>query len=182
MQHESDLLDAREAARYLKLNEQTVRRLARENQIPAFKVGGTWRFKKSVLDRWAEEQHKAPRGRHILVVDDEEPVRDFVRRVLEREGHNVLSASEGGEALAILDDQKVDCVFLDLKMPGMGGPETLKRIREGWGEVPVVILTGYPEIALMHRALQYAPVTLLAKPVTREQISEAVVSLLGNRA
>ncbi|MGD2174301.1 MAG: response regulator [Candidatus Brocadiaceae bacterium] len=181
MRGESDIFDARDAAAYLKLNEQTVRRLAREKQIPAFKVGGTWRFKKSVLDSWAEAQQDADRARDILVVDDEEPVRDFVRRVLEREGHSVTTASDGAEALELMQDHNPDCVLLDLRMPGMGGPETLKRIREGWGALPVVILTGYPEIALMHRALQYAPITLLAKPVTRDQIVEAVENLLGER-
>ncbi len=179
MQHETDILDARGAAEYLKLNEQTVRRLAREKQIPAFKVGGSWRFKKSVLDRWAESQHLAGQPRNILVVDDEEPVRDFVRRVLEREGHNVRTAAEGEEALQNMQESEPDCVLLDLRMPGMSGPEVLKNIREDYGQLPVVILTGYPEIALMHRALEYAPITLLAKPVTRDQIVEAVGNLIG---
>jgi excisionase family DNA binding protein len=182
MTGESDVLDARGAARYLKLNEQTIRRLARESQIPAFKVGGTWRFKQSSLDRWAEAQQTVGGRKEVLVVDDEEPVRDFVRRVLQREDYEVRTAADGAEALRLMNDKAPDCVMLDLRMPGMGGPEALKKIREGWGDVPVVILTGYPEIALMHRALQYAPITLLAKPVTRDQIVEAVENLLGQRS
>jgi excisionase family DNA binding protein len=181
MGQDSDVLDAREAARYLKLNEQTVRRLARESQVPAFKVGGTWRFKKSILDRWAESQHLASHAKTVVVVDDEEPIREFVRRVLEQEGYNARTAGDGVEALECMKETPPDCVLLDLKMQGMSGPETLKQIREGWGAVPVVLLTGYPEVALMHRALQYAPITLLAKPVTRDQIVEAVESLLGER-
>ncbi len=179
MANESELLDAREAAVYLKLNEQTVRRLAREKQIPAFKVGGSWRFKRSSLEEWAEEQQTLSEPKRMLVVDDEEPVRDFLSRVLERHGYQVRCAQEGGEALELMAEEVPDCVLLDLKMPGMDGPETLKRIRESYQALPVVILTGYPEIALVHRALQYTPVTLLSKPVTRDEILQAVKTLTG---
>ena len=179
MANERELLDAREAAVYLKLNEQTVRRLARENQIPAFKVGGSWRFKRSSLEEWAEEQQTLNKPKRMLVVDDEEPVRDFLSRVLERHGYQVRCAREGNEALELMEEEVPDCVLLDLKMPGMDGPETLKRIRERYQALPVVILTGYPEIALVHRALQYTPVTLLSKPVTRDEILQAVKTLTG---
>ncbi len=179
MRNESDLLDAREAAGYLKLNEQTVRRLAREKQIPAFKVGGSWRFKRSSLEEWAEKQQTLGPPKKMLIVDDEEPVRDLVSRVLERRGYEVRVAREGSEALQLIEEEVPDCILLDLKMPGMDGPETLKRVRERWENIPVVILTGYPEIALVHRALQYTPVTLLAKPVTRDEILQAVESLMG---
>ncbi|MCD6416688.1 MAG: response regulator [Planctomycetes bacterium] len=182
MLEESDVLDSREAARYLKLNQQTIRRLVRENQIPGFKVGGSWRFKKSVLDRWAESQQQAAQTRRVLVVDDEEPVREYVRRVLEREGYEVLSADDGEGAVNYVENgEPIDCVMLDLRMPGMGGPEALERIRNYKRDIPVVLLTGYPEIALMHRAMQSGPITLLAKPVSRAQILEAVENFLGRK-
>ncbi len=176
-----DVLDAREAATYLRINEQTVRRLARESEIPAFKVGGSWRFKKSSLDRWAGSQEMRPKGRalRVLVVDDEESVRDVVRRSLEREGFEVATAAGGEEVLPMLSEKPPDLVFLDLKLPHMDGPSVLKRIRDEWGGIPVIILTGYPESDLMQRALEHAPITLLAKPSTPSQIILTVNAIIG---
>ncbi len=169
----SDILDAREAAGYLKINEQTVRRLARNGDVPAFKVGGSWRFKKDALDRWAEGQQvngsAGPQG-HVLVVDDEEMMRDFVRGALEKSGYEVTTASDGYEALQVMDRSNIDLVFLDLKMPNMSGPDTLRHIRERKNEVPVVILTGYPESDMVTEALEYSPITLLSKPCSVNQI------------
>lgn len=169
----SDILDAREAAEYLKINEQTVRRLARNGDVPAFKVGGSWRFKKDALDRWADgQQSPALSGSagHILVVDDEEMMRDFVRGALEKNGYRVTTAADGYEALQALDRATADLVFLDLKMPNLSGPDTLRMIRERHNDVPVVILTGYPDGDMVTEALEYSPITLLSKPCSVNQI------------
>lgn len=170
-----DVLDARQAAAYLRLNAQTVRRLARQNLLPAFKVGGSWRFRKSSLDRCAESQHRPPRKQgHILVVDDEQAVLDFVRHTLEREGFRVSTAAGGAEALELVRQEAPDLVVLDLKMPGMDGPTTLKEIRKAHAALPVIIITGYPDSDLMAEALRYSPVLLLPKPVPPRQLLEAV--------
>ena len=176
MAETDDVLDAREAAQYLRINEQTVRRLARDNEIPAFKVGGSWRFKKSSLDRWAISQEMRPKtkGQRILVVDDDEDVRHVVRRALEREGFTVTTAAGGNEVVAMLDENPPNLIFLDLKMPDVDGPTLLKRIRAAWGHVQVIVLTGYPESDLMERALEHGPITLLSKPSTPKQIVQAV--------
>ena len=176
-----DVLNAPEASSYLRVNVQTIRRLARDGYIPAFKVGGQWRFKKSTLDEWAGSQHRRPRQRSILVVDDEEPVRDMVRRVLEKAGFKATTAPGGAEALEMMQREVPDAVVLDLKMPGMDGPTTLKEIRTRWQRMPVVILTAYPDSELMSRALQYPPITLLPKPATSVQIVETVNSVLASQ-
>ena len=183
MADDREMLDAHQAAEYLGLNAQTVRLLARENGIPAFKVGGSWRFKRSFLDRWAESQQQTRRGpMHILVVDDDEPVCDWVREVLESEEFSVSAASGGAEALELMRAEVPDLVMLDLKMPEMDGPATLRKIRQHYGSLPVVILTGYPDSELMTRALEYSPITLLAKPATAEQILKTVSAILREEA
>lgn len=181
MADESDVLDAQEAAAYLRINVQTVRRLAREKKLPGFRVGSVWRFKKGFLDRWAELQHARPTRRSILVVDDEEPVREMVRLVLEKAGFRVATASGGAEALELMQRDVPDAVVLDLKMPGMDGPATLGQVRSRWQQMPVVILTGYPDSELMSRALRYPPITLLPKPATSAQIVETVKGVLAAR-
>jgi len=180
MTDNGDVIDSQRAAEYLRINVQTIRRLARDRAIPAFKVGDIWRFRKSSLDRWAEAQHTLPRRKDLLVVDDEEPVRDMVRRVLEGEGYVVTTAAGGVEALEIMGRGVPDLVVLDLKMQGMDGPTTLKEIRQEWGQIPVIILTGYPDSELMQRALQHPPITLLPKPVTPDVIIGTVKSLVAS--
>ncbi|HLV00025.1 MAG TPA: response regulator [Acidobacteriota bacterium] len=171
---DSDVLDAREAAQYLKINEQTVRRLARDSEIPAFKVGGSWRFKRSSLDRWASSQELRQTRRNVLVIDDEEAVRTVLKRALEREEFRVETVASGEEALAKLQDGGPDIIILDLKMPGMDGPEVLRHIREQKEDVPVIILTAYPESTLMERAMQYGPITLLSKPASPDLVVATV--------
>ncbi|MFQ5739177.1 MAG: response regulator [Acidobacteriota bacterium] len=177
-----DVLDAREAANYLRINEQTVRRLARDSEIPAFKVGGSWRFKRSSLDRWSDLQERRPKAkqRSVLVIDDEEVVRGVLKATLEGKGFQVTAVAGGADVIPLLAERKPDVVFLDLKMPRMDGPTVLKKIRDGWGAVPVIVLTGYPDSDLMHRALEHSPITLLAKPSSPGQILQAVDGILGN--
>lgn len=182
MADDNDVLDANGAARYLKINVQTVRRLARDKEIPAFRVGGAWRFRKTWLDRWAEAQHAGtPEKRHVVAVDDEEVVLDFIKRALANEDCAVSTATNGPDALELMARQAPDLVILDLSMPGMDGPATLARIREKHGAVPVIILTAYPDSELMHRAMQHSPIMLLTKPPKLKQFLEAIRTVIGTR-
>ena len=174
-----EVFDAREAAGYLRINEQTVRRLAREGVIPAFKVGGVWRFKKSVLDKWAESQGMPRTGGRVLAVDDEQPMLELLRRILGKEGFSVETTGSGKRALELIQQNVPDLVLLDLKIPDMDGPTVLEQIRRKWGDLPVVILTGYPESELVSQALKFSPITLLAKGAPDAQIVEAVVAAMG---
>jgi excisionase family DNA binding protein len=175
----TELLDAREAAAYLRINEQTVRRLAREKAIPAFKVGGIWRFRRDALTAWAESQQEEPFSTRVLVVDDDEVILQFAREALLASNYEVATAESGEAALRQVESFRPDIIFLDLMMPAMHGPEVLAVLREEGCEIPVVIITGYPDSQLMAEALHYSPFTLLAKPFTAEQVEAAVQAALG---
>lgn len=179
MAYEDETLDIHDAARQLGVHAQTVRRLARQNRIPAYKVGKVWRFSRGALRRWADAHHERVRGASILVVDDERITHDLTRRILEPEGYRVSPAFGGAEALALMRRETPDVVLLDLRMPDMPGPDVLKEIRRAHGALPVIIITGYPDGELMHEALRYSPVMMLAKPVTPEQLLESVRLVLG---
>ena len=175
MGESDEVLDAYEAAAYLKINEQTVRRLARAREIPAFRVGGVWRFRKAALRAWASEQHVEPMaGGPVLIVDDDPFVRSVLERTLAREGFEPHCASSGEEALAMMPLVRPELVLLDLAMPGMDGVAVLRRLRAEWEHVPVVILTGYPDSDLVTRALDFSPITLLAKPFTIDKLFETI--------
>lgn len=76
----------------------------------------------------------------VLVVDDEIRIRDLVRRYLERDGHQVLTAGSGAEALAVVSHSAVDLVVLDLRLPDIPGEDVAREIRRD-SDVPILMLT-----------------------------------------
>ena len=100
---------------------------------------------------------------NVLVVDDEKPLRDFVRRNLEVRGYRVFTASNGIEALAIFKNEHLQLVIMDIMMPHMDGLETTRRIREE-SHVPVIILTAMGEEADKVRAFDLGADDYLTKP------------------
>ena len=99
----------------------------------------------------------------VLVVDDEKPLRDFVRRNLEVRNYNVLTASNGLEALAIFHTNYIDLVILDIMMPRMDGLETIRRIRQS-SLVPIIVLSALGEEGDKIRALNLGADDYLNKP------------------
>jgi two-component system KDP operon response regulator KdpE len=99
----------------------------------------------------------------VLVVDDEKPLRDFVRRNLEVRHFNVLTASNGLEALAIFNTETVDLVILDIMMPHLDGLETTRRIRQT-SVVPIIILTALGEESDKVHAFDQGADDYLTKP------------------
>jgi len=99
----------------------------------------------------------------VLVVDDERPLRDFVRRNLEVRGYKVETASNGIEALALFNTQNIDLVIMDIMMPQMDGLEATRRIRES-STVPIIILTAMGEEGDKVRAFDLGADDYLTKP------------------
>ncbi len=181
MMHDDDILDSREASKLLRLHEETLRRLTREGKIPAFRVGRRWRYNRRTLDAWARGQQQAPARdqKTVLVVDAEEGVRVDVRRIMEAAGFRVAAASGGHEALGMMRQELPDVVLLDLNMPDMDGPATLRAIRTAYEGIPVVIITAYPDSGLMAKALDYAPLLVLAKPVESQRLLSSIRTALS---
>lgn len=166
-----DVLDSQEAANFLKINEYTLRRMARDGQVPAFKVGTNWRFRLADLERWIErQQHKPAPQPKILVIDDEGMVRDMLQRMLNNQGYSVDTAAGGAEGLAKIRNDRPNLVLLDLMMPEMDGPEVLRRIREYDRDLAVIIITAYPESSLVIRAMEHGAITMLSKPFAVDEL------------
>ena len=115
---------------------------------------------------------------HILVVDDDELTQDAMKRVLEREGYRATTVEGGKKALQTLENFTPNLVLLDMHMPEMNGPRTLKEIKKYWPHLPVVIMTSNPRSELVEEALSLSPVTLLAKPCKRQQLLDTVRGIL----
>jgi len=116
----------------------------------------------------------------ILVVDDEDIVRNVARNCLERYGYNVLTADDGQQAMDVFatDPKSVSLVLLDMEMPGMGGAETLKRMRSLRPEVTVIASSGYSEAEAVEH-FGHGLAGFLQKPYPVKQLAAKVHSVLA---
>ena len=120
------------------------------------------------------------RGRGtVLVAEDEEGVRDVVRRVLERGGYRVLTAADGAEALEVLEaarqaDEPLDLLLTDVVMPGMNGLDLADRISEAHPGLPVLFMSGYNESEALRKRTSEDPEVFLAKPFSPDELLERV--------
>jgi excisionase family DNA binding protein len=174
-----EILTIRDVAAYLKLPVSTVYRLAERRELPGHKVGRQWRFHKSILDEWFR-QHAATVRVNILVVDDEEVTRQFITSALHAGPRHILTAASGEEALEIAKHTDLDLVLLDLIMPGISGVETFRQLHALRPELPVVIVTGYPDSDLMSKALEIGPFTMMNKPIDLSQLQKVVDVIVGS--
>jgi DNA-binding response OmpR family regulator len=119
--------------------------------------------------------------RRILVVDDYADIRTLVTAVLEAEGHEVIQAANGHEAVRQERDLEPDLVVLDLTMPVMDGWETAARIRER-SRVAVLFLTARAEDCERRRARHVGAARFMLKPFDRHELVETVTALLDPRS
>ncbi|HET6440690.1 MAG TPA: sigma-54 dependent transcriptional regulator [Anaeromyxobacter sp.] len=105
-----------------------------------------------------------PQRSRILVVDDDPASRDLLRRVLATEGHEVVEAADGREALANLSRQPADLVVSDIRMPDLDGVQLLERMRELAPDVPVVLVTAFGDVEGAVEAIRRGAFDYLAKP------------------
>ena len=116
----------------------------------------------------------------ILVVDDEEILRADLSRLLEEEGYTVVGAKHGEQALDILQDTHIDLILTDIRMPGMSGLDLLKKVRKNYGEIAVIILTGYGEIESYIEAMSIGAVEYVSKPFKVNELKFIVNKILDN--
>jgi two-component system, cell cycle sensor histidine kinase and response regulator CckA len=116
----------------------------------------------------------------ILVVDDEAPVRKVVCLMLERLGYRVLEATNGAEAVGILETSRVriDLILTDLVMPELHGGELGEFVAGGVPPRRVLYMTGYANEEIMRRGLVHADTPLLKKPFSPDALGRAVRDVL----
>jgi len=110
----------------------------------------------------------------VLVVDDERPTRVLLEKELPRAGYAVTCAESGEGALEQVRTKEFDVILLDLKMPGIGGMEALRRIRESGAAAEVVILTGHPDVDSAITAMKLGAYDYLTKPFKLAELEEVL--------
>ena len=107
--------------------------------------------------------------RRILVVDDEETVRNLLQRTLEEAGYDVITAANGQEALDKVSQFNISLMLLDIKMPGLSGFEVLERIRQH-SNVPVIMLTAIGDVTKVRDSLALGADDYIRKPFKRGEL------------
>jgi two-component system response regulator PilR (NtrC family) len=118
---------------------------------------------------------------NILIVDDEEVLRDVLSTLVRREGHASLTARSGEEALALLEREEVDLVLLDLMLPGMSGMEVLQSIRRSDPDQVVVVVTAYSSIEGAIEAMRLGAFHYIPKPFKNEEVLHTIRKGLEKR-
>ena len=109
--------------------------------------------------------------RTILLVDDDDRVREVTAALLERFGYQVLAVNSGVAALTVLAERPVDLLLADFAMPGMNGAELARTARERWPGLPVVFITGYAEFG----QLNAGETLIVAKPFSEDTLRETLL-------
>jgi two-component system, NtrC family, nitrogen regulation response regulator NtrX len=117
----------------------------------------------------------------ILIVDDEEAIRNSLRMTFEYEGYTCLLAANGPAALKIAERDGPDLIFLDIKMPQMDGLEVLKKLRESPNAPPVVILSGHGNVATAVEATKLGAFDFIEKPPEAERLMVVVRNALREK-
>ncbi len=118
---------------------------------------------------------EAPNLRTLLLVDDEKPIVDALRRTLRPEGYRIVTAQSGDEALALLAIHRVDVIVSDQRMPGISGTELLNRVRTLYPQTVRIMLTAYADAKTIAEAINEGAIyKFLAKPWDDEELREVV--------
>lgn len=187
--HDDQFLTTEEVMDYLQVNLRTVYRLIKAGRIPAVRIGRQWRFQKKDIDAWLNGNRstspagpaKAPGGRRprVLVVDDEQIVRDLLLVTLASADYDVESAPDGARAIQMLRAASFDLLITDVRMPGTDGLAVVREARRQSGTMSIVIITGASSEAIAIEAINLGVNGYLTKPFGVERVLAVAARALG---
>jgi DNA-binding NtrC family response regulator len=117
----------------------------------------------------------------ILVVDDEDSIRDLLRKSLEKRGYSVSTASNGDEALAVLLQEEIDLLITDLVMPDKEGLEVIREVRKQLPNVKVIAISGGGRVGpvpYLTAAKHLGALRTFSKPISIQEIVSAIDDIL----
>ncbi|PJA77910.1 MAG: two-component system response regulator [Nitrospirae bacterium CG_4_9_14_3_um_filter_51_5] len=121
----------------------------------------------------------------VLVVDDEPDVRKVVRMTLEKAGYDVIEAEDGEKAIQVINKDEnplmLDVIISDIRMPKVNGVEAINYFQQQYPRVPLIVLTGFPDMDMATGFLKQGIVDYLVKPVEKEKLINSVAKAMGQR-
>jgi excisionase family DNA binding protein len=180
---DSEWLTLGQAARFLGVAQSTIRKWSDQGRVPAFYTpGGHRRFRRGDLDAFLTRSGPARQqaGPTVLLVDDDERMRELVRVELEREGYDVREAASADEGLTAIENRKPELVLLDVMMPHVDGWEMLRRIQErhGAGAIPVLMFSGQLDEEARRQAASSGARGFVGKPFELEELVEQAKAIV----
>jgi excisionase family DNA binding protein len=185
-------LTTEEVLEYLQVNLRTVYRLIKAGRIPAVRVGRQWRFRKGDLDAWLERHRRggAPAAElvsrrvagarpRVLVVDDEESIRELLLKTLALAEYEVHAVGDARSALDLLRRESWDLLIADLRMPQMDGLSLIREARRLHAALAVIIVTGHSTESSAIQAVNLGVVGYLVKPFRIPHVLSAAARALG---
>lgn len=172
-----ELMTVKETAEYLRIPLPTVYYLVQRGQLPAIQIGGRWRIKRSLLDRDVLRKEEDSGQPTVLVVDDDPALQALFKQFLKKANLARMVVGSGAEAISLAKKQKFDFVFLDLKLPDIPGDEVYVQLKAMHPDLPIVVITGYPDSEILSKILTTGPVTVIKKPIEFDQLNKAVKQL-----
>ena len=178
---EPDWLTLGQAARFLGVAQSTIRKWSDQGRVPAFYTpGGHRRYRRRDLEAFLERSGPGARsgGPLVLVVDDDDRLREYMRVNLEVEGYSVREAASAEDALTAIEDQAPELVLLDVVMPGVDGWQMLQRMQERHGSIPVIMFSGQVEESSARDAERRGARGFIGKPFDPQQLIERAKQLV----
>lgn len=188
--NQDQFLTLDEVSKYLKIPKSTLYKLSQRGKIPSLKIGKQLRFRKTSLDIWVTEKEKGSsiskdetpqpqKPKHVLLIDDDELVLKTLARILKTNGYDVEPAENGEEALGKARNLNFDLVITDMRMPGMDGIETIKRIREvnriaNKPSTPEIIISAYMDTEAERQAQNLGITDYVYKPFAVNDFMDTV--------
>lgn len=117
--------------------------------------------------------------RRILIVDDEDDLRELLSQVLHTQGYEVQSAINGEEAIALLTHQSFDLALLDIQMPKINGIQVLRHIRENSPSTKAIMLTGYADLKNAMEASEFGAQDFISKPYKLDDVLSTIRRVLN---
>ena len=181
---DSEWLTLGQAARFLGVAQSTIRKWSDQGRVPAFYTpGGHRRYRRTDLEAFLDRSGPGARtktGPLVLLVDDDERVRELVRVNLEFEGYVVRDVGGADEGLSAIEEAKPDLILLDVMMPHVDGWEMLRRIQDryGVGAIPVVMFSGKADEQAQAEAAERGAQAFVGKPFDLQQLIEQAKQIL----
>ncbi len=155
--------------------------LARAERVLNEQHAGLYQVKARILEYLAVRTLKLQRKPRLMVVDDEEIARTNLQHILEKEGYQVATATNGVEALEQMNSAGFELVLTDLRMLELGGMELLERIKSRHVDTEVVIITGYASVDSALEAVQKGAYHYLSKPLKIDEVRTIVKQALAEK-
>ena len=115
----------------------------------------------------------------VLVVEDQDGLRELAKRLLQRQGYTVLVAADASEALQLFDQHpSIDVLLTDVVMPGASGPDLTKQLMEQRPTLKVIYMSGYTDDAIFHHGVLTPGIAFLHKPFTSETLGRKIRDVL----